>query len=50
MIAVGNIIITHGIKAKLQRKSPALLNILQRGDIVVGNYEGSAIDLKTYTG
>ena len=50
VVAVGDIIITHGIKAKLQRKSPELLSILQRGDIVVGNYEGSAIDLKSYTG
>ena len=50
VVAVGDIIITHAIRAKLARKSPALLAILQRGDVVVGNYEGSAIDLKTYDG
>lgn len=50
VIAVGDIIITHGIREKLARQSPELLAILQRGDVVVGNYEGSAIDLKTYDG
>lgn len=50
VVAVGDIIITHGIRDKLARKSPELLDILQRGDVVVGNFEGSAIDLKTYDG
>lgn len=50
VIAVGDIIITHAIAHKLKRKSPELLDILSRGDVVVGNYEGSAIDLKTYDG
>lgn len=50
VIAVGDIIITHAIREKLARKSPELLEILARGDVVVGNYEGSAIDLRTYEG
>ncbi|WP_321964561.1 CapA family protein [Paraburkholderia sp. J7] len=50
VVAVGDIIITHAIRAKLARKSPELLAILSRGDVVVGNYEGSAIDLKTFNG
>lgn len=50
VIAVGDIIITHGIHAKLTRKSPELLAILQRADVLVGNYEGSAIDLKNFDG
>lgn len=50
VVAVGDIIITHAIRKKLARKSPELLEILRRGDVVVGNYEGSAIDLKTYDG
>lgn len=50
VVAVGDIIITHAIRAKLARKSPELLDILRRGDVVVGNYEGSAIDLRTYDG
>lgn len=50
VIAVGDIIITHAIRAKLARKSPELIEILSRGDVVVGNYEGSAIDLDTFDG
>lgn len=50
VVAVGDIIITHAIRSKLARKSPELLDILRRGDVVVGNYEGSAIDLRTYDG
>jgi poly-gamma-glutamate capsule biosynthesis protein CapA/YwtB (metallophosphatase superfamily) len=50
VIAVGDIIITHAIRAKLARKSPELLEILSRGDVVVGNYEGSAIDLDRFDG
>lgn len=50
VVAVGDIIMTHGIRDKLARKSPELLKILQRGDVVVGNYEGSAIDLKSFDG
>ncbi|MGL4317731.1 MAG: CapA family protein [Pseudomonas sp.] len=50
VVAVGDIIITHAIADKLARKSPELLDILARGDVLVGNYEGSAIDLKTYNG
>ena len=50
VVAVGDIIITHAIRKKLARHSPALLDLLARGDVVVGNYEGSAIDLKRYDG
>lgn len=50
VVAVGDIIITHAIREKLARKSPELLEILGRGDVVVGNYEGSAIDLERYDG
>ncbi|QGZ66147.1 CapA family protein [Paraburkholderia acidisoli] len=50
VIAVGDIIITHAIRAKLARRSPELLAILSRGDVVVGNYEGSAIDLRRFDG
>ncbi|BAN46090.1 CapA family protein [Metapseudomonas resinovorans] len=50
VVAVGDIIITHGIRDKLARKSPELLEILKRGDAVVGNYECTAIDFNTYDG
>lgn len=50
MIAVGDVIITHAIREKLARRSPELLAILQRGDVVIGNYEGTALDLKTFDG
>lgn len=50
VIAVGDIIITHAIRKQIARKSPALLALLARGDVVVGNYEGSAIDLQRYDG
>lgn len=50
VIAVGDVIITHAIREKLARRSPQLLAILQRGDVVVGNYEGTALDLKTFEG
>lgn len=50
VVAVGDIIITHAIAAKLARKSPELLDILKRGDVVVGNYECTAIDFNRYDG
>lgn len=50
VVAVGDIIITHAIADKLARRSPELLDILQRGDVVVGNYECTAIDFKRYQG
>lgn len=50
VVAVGDIIITHAIAAKLARKSPELLGILKRGDVVVGNYECTAIDFNRYDG
>lgn len=50
VVAVGDIIITHAIAEKLARKSPELLDILKRGDAVVGNYECTAIDFKRYEG
>ncbi|WNF47744.1 CapA family protein [Pseudomonas sp. SG20056] len=50
VVAVGDIIITHAIADKLARKSPELLAILKRGDVVVGNYECTAIDFKRYDG
>lgn len=50
VVAVGDIIITHAIAAKLARKAPELLQILRRGDVLVGNYEGTAIDLNSFAG
>ncbi|WP_043311061.1 CapA family protein [Pseudomonas sp. ML96] len=50
VVAVGDIIITHAIADKLARKSPELLDILKRGDVVVGNYECTAIDFNRYDG
>lgn len=50
VVAVGDIIITHAIADKLARKSPQLLDILKRGDVVVGNYECTAIDFNRYDG
>ncbi|HSX69502.1 MAG TPA: CapA family protein, partial [Pseudomonas sp.] len=50
VVAVGDIIITHAIAAKLARRSPQLLDILKRGDVVVGNYECTAIDFNRYDG
>lgn len=48
--AVGDIIITHPIYQQLRRESPRLLELLASADVVVGNYEGSAIDLTKYKG
>lgn len=47
---VGDIIITQPILQLLQRDSSDLLQILRQADLVVGNFEGSIIDLNTFTG
>lgn len=47
---VGDIIITHPIYDQIARTSPGLLEILAGADLVVGNMEGSIIDLDRYAG
>ncbi|PWJ27161.1 poly-gamma-glutamate synthesis protein (capsule biosynthesis protein) [Branchiibius hedensis] len=47
---VGDIIITQPILQLLQRDSTDLLQILEQADLVVGNFEGSIVDLHTFTG
>lgn len=50
VVAVGDIIISHPIYDYVCQKSPELISLLKSGNVVVGNYEGTAIDLKTFDG
>jgi poly-gamma-glutamate synthesis protein (capsule biosynthesis protein) len=47
---VGDIIITHPIYDQIRRTSPGLLDLLAGADLVVGNLEGSILDLDRFTG
>lgn len=48
--AVGDIIATQPMAAHIRRRSPELLDILARADLVVGNFEGTALDLRRFNG
>ena len=48
--AVGDIIITQPIFEQMKRSSPALLARLAKADLVVGNFEGTALDLNRFDG
>ena len=48
--AVGDIIATQPIFETLQRSSPKLLELLAAADVVVGNFEGTVIDPRLFTG
>ena len=48
--AVGDIIITQPIYQTLRRSDDGLLDILEKADLVVGNFEGSAFDLRHFDG
>jgi poly-gamma-glutamate synthesis protein (capsule biosynthesis protein) len=47
---VGDMIMTHPIHEQVARTSPGLIELLQGADVVVGNLEGSIIDLDRYQG
>jgi poly-gamma-glutamate synthesis protein (capsule biosynthesis protein) len=47
---VGDLIINQSIAPRLRRESPELLAVLQNADFVVGNYEGSIIELEEFAG
>ncbi|GAB4061432.1 CapA family protein [Uliginosibacterium sediminicola] len=48
--AVGDLIISDAIHARLARRSPDLLALLQNADACFGNFEGTAIDLQQFGG
>ncbi|WP_315837964.1 CapA family protein [Bradyrhizobium prioriisuperbiae] len=48
--AVGDLICTYPITGMLKVVSPGLLDILRNADITVGNYEDTALDLKSFAG
>lgn len=50
VVSVGDIIITQPIYEHIRRKSPRLLELLSSANLVVGNFEGTALDLKTFEG
>lgn len=47
---VGDLIINQAIAPRLRRESPDLLALLQNADLVIGNYEGSIIELGDFDG
>jgi poly-gamma-glutamate synthesis protein (capsule biosynthesis protein) len=50
LAAVGDLIITDAIHARLRRTAPDLLALLQNADVTFGNFEGTAIDLQKFGG
>ena len=48
LVAVGDLIITDAIYARLQRQSPDLIDLLKNADVTFGNFEGTAIDLQKF--
>lgn len=50
LTAVGDLIITDAIYAKMKRQSPDLIKILQNADVTFGNFEGTALDLRKFGG
>lgn len=47
---VGDIIMTQPMAAHIRRHSPQLLDLLAHADLVVGNFEGTALDLRRFAG
>ena len=47
---VGDMILTHPISPFIRQTSPGLIDILHGADLVVGNMEGSIIDLDQFQG
>ncbi|UZE25946.1 CapA family protein [Pseudomonas sp. B21-056] len=50
LVAVGDLIISDAIHARISRRSPDLLEVLKNADVTFGNFEGTAIDLQQYAG
>ncbi|MDB5765075.1 MAG: poly-gamma-glutamate biosynthesis protein [Herminiimonas sp.] len=50
LVAVGDLILDDALYPKLRRESPVLIEILQGADVTFGNFEGNAIDLRTFGG
>lgn len=50
LVAVGDLIITDAIHARLRRAAPDLLALLQNADVTFGNFEGTAVDLQKFGG
>ncbi len=53
--AVGDIIVTQPMIEQLRRETPGpaqktILSILAEADLVIGNFEGTALDLRTFDG
>lgn len=50
VLAVGDMIVTEAIAPLMRRRFPELMELLQSADVVFGNYENTAIDLRTFGG
>lgn len=50
VVAVGDVVVSHPIGDYIRKDSPNLIRLLQSGAVVIGNYEGTAIDLQTFDG
>jgi hypothetical protein len=48
VVAVGDIIISHPIFDYIYQNSPGLIALLKSGNVTIGNYEGTAVDLKSF--
>jgi poly-gamma-glutamate capsule biosynthesis protein CapA/YwtB (metallophosphatase superfamily) len=50
LAAVGDLIYLRPMLATLERRSPDMLKILREADVAFGNFETTAVDLKTFKG
>lgn len=50
VLTVGDMIVTEAIAPLLARRFPDLARLLHSADVVFGNYENTAIDLRTFGG
>lgn len=48
--AVGDVICTEAVGARMRRQSPELVDFLRAADVVFGNFEGTAFDLAKFGG
>jgi poly-gamma-glutamate capsule biosynthesis protein CapA/YwtB (metallophosphatase superfamily) len=48
--AVGDLVVDDALTPLLERRSPGLLELLRSADVTVGNFEGTAADLRTFGG
>lgn len=50
LVTVGDVVLDSALSARLEARSPQLLELLRAGDVTFGNFETTALDLTTFDG